>query len=171
MNQFLLNEPFFKKLNFDTNAAGTNKIESASTSVKAGTGGNPVDESDLVLTEIPDEDVPVDERTNTQGSENTEESGTGGYNPPPEGGGVPIPAIPVRPTKEEIANEDTSDFKPEILERLRLESSQFEEYYMTGKYLINELTVLILSHYWETEDRHLALLLDKSLHPIVYHQV
>jgi len=89
----------------DSNSAGTNKIESASTSVKAGTGGNPVDESDLVLTEIPDEDVPVDERTNTQGSENTEESGTGGYNPPPEGGGVPIPAIPVRPTKEEIASE------------------------------------------------------------------
>ena len=89
----------------DANSAGTNKIESASTSVKAGTGGNPVDESDLVLTEIPDEDVPVDERTNTQGSENTEESGTGGYNPPPEGGGVPIPAIPVRPTKEEISSE------------------------------------------------------------------
>lgn len=89
----------------DITPDGTNVIESASSSVKAGDGGNPVDESDLVLTEIPDEDVPVDERIKNQGPENTEGKGTGGYNPPPTGGGVAIPAIPIRPTRAEIESE------------------------------------------------------------------
>ena len=84
-----------------TSASATVKIGSAD----PGVGTPSIEASTLVLTEVPEEDVPVDERINTQGAENTEGEGTGGYNPPPEGGGVAIPAIPVRPTREEIKTE------------------------------------------------------------------
>ena len=81
-----------------TSASSTVKIGSAD----PGVGTPSIDASTLVLTEVPEEDVPLDERVDTQGPDNTEGAGTGGNNPPPEGGGHAIPAIPIRPTREEI---------------------------------------------------------------------
>ena len=89
---------------------GSNVIETGSATVKIGSAdpgvGTPsIEASTLVLTEVPEEDVPLDERVDTQGPDNTEGAGTGGNNPPPEGGGHAIPAIPIRPTREEIRNQ------------------------------------------------------------------
>ena len=86
---------------------GSNVIETGSATVKIGSAdpgvGTPsIDASTLVLTEVPEEDVPLDERVDTQGPDNTEGAGTGGNNPPPEGGGHAVPAIPIRQTREEI---------------------------------------------------------------------
>ena len=80
---------------------GSNVIETGSATVKIGSAdpgvGTPsIEASTLVLTEVPEEDVPLDERVDTQGPDNTEGAGTGGNNPPPEGGGHAVPAIPIR---------------------------------------------------------------------------
>ena len=53
-----------------------------------------------------------------------------------------------------------------ILEKLKLKPLKHSEYYITGKYEINNLTILFFSKYWETEDIHFALLLDKSLNVV-----
>ncbi|WP_036155227.1 hypothetical protein [Maribacter forsetii] len=53
-----------------------------------------------------------------------------------------------------------------VLKRLKLKPLKHSEYYITGKYEINNLTVLFFSEYWDTEDTHFAILLDKSLHII-----
>ena len=85
----------------------TSTINSASATVKIGSAdpgvGTPsIEASTLVLTEVPEEDVPLDERVNTQGPDNTERAGTGGNNPPPEGGGHAVPAIPIKLSNSEI---------------------------------------------------------------------
>jgi len=51
-----------------------------------------------------------------------------------------------------------------VLNRLKLEPLEHAEYYITGKYEINGLLLLFFSKYWDTEDVHFAILLDKSLH-------
>ena len=85
----------------------TSTINSASATVKIGSAdpgvGTPsIAASTLVLTEVPEEDVPLDERVNTQGPDNTEGAGTGGNNPPPEGGGHAVPAVPIKLSNSEI---------------------------------------------------------------------
>ena len=54
----------------------------------------------------------------------------------------------------------------DVLKKLNLKPLKHSEYYITGKYEINNLTILFFSEYWETEDIHFALLLDKSLNVI-----
>ncbi len=54
----------------------------------------------------------------------------------------------------------------QVLKKLNLELLENGEYYITGKYEINNLTVLFLSKYWISEDTHFALLLDQSLNVI-----
>lgn len=54
----------------------------------------------------------------------------------------------------------------QILKRLKLEPLKQSEYYITGKYEINNLIVLFFSKYWVYEDVHFAILLDKSLNII-----
>lgn len=54
----------------------------------------------------------------------------------------------------------------QILKKLKLESPEHFEYFITGKYEINDLTVLFISKYWVSEDIHFAILLDKSLNII-----
>jgi len=51
----------------------------------------------------------------------------------------------------------------EVLVKLNLETIDNREYYLTGKYEINNLTVLFISKYWDSEDAHFAILLDESL--------
>ncbi|MEO8933217.1 MAG: SH3 domain-containing protein [Xanthomarina sp.] len=51
----------------------------------------------------------------------------------------------------------------QILKTLKLEPLEYGEYYITGKYEINNLIVLFFSKYWDSEDVHFAILLDKSL--------
>ncbi|QCE40366.1 hypothetical protein [Psychroserpens sp. NJDZ02] len=53
-----------------------------------------------------------------------------------------------------------------ILKKLKLKPLKHSEYYITGKYEINNLIMLFFSEYWETEDIHFAILLDKSLNII-----
>lgn len=53
-----------------------------------------------------------------------------------------------------------------ILKRLKLEPLEHGEYYITGKYEINNLIILFFSEYWISEDIHFAILLDKSLNII-----
>lgn len=53
--------------------------------------------------------------------------------------------------------------EPEILKRLHLEPLEFGEYYLTGKYEINNSILLFISEYKLSEDIHSAILLDKSL--------
>ncbi|WP_430905645.1 SH3 domain-containing protein [Maribacter sp. 2-571] len=54
----------------------------------------------------------------------------------------------------------------QILKRLKLEPLEHSEYYITGKYAINNLMVLFFSKYWISENIHFAILLDKSLNVI-----
>ena len=54
----------------------------------------------------------------------------------------------------------------QVLKKLRLKPLDYSKYYITGKYEINNLLVLFLSEYWDTEDSHFAILLDKSLNVI-----
>lgn len=54
----------------------------------------------------------------------------------------------------------------QILKRLKLNSLKDKEYYITGKYEINNLIVLFLSEYSISEEVHFAVLLDKSLNII-----
>ena len=53
-----------------------------------------------------------------------------------------------------------------ILKKLKLKPLKHSEYYITGKYEINNLIMLFFSEYWKTEDIHFAILLDKSLNII-----
>jgi len=53
-----------------------------------------------------------------------------------------------------------------VLKRLKLESLEHSEYYITGKYEINNLLILFFSKYWVSEDSHFAILFDKSLNMI-----
>lgn len=53
-----------------------------------------------------------------------------------------------------------------ILKKLKLKPLKHSEYYITGKYEINNLIILFFSEYWDTEDVHFAILLNKSLHVI-----
>ncbi len=53
-----------------------------------------------------------------------------------------------------------------ILKKLELKPLDHSEYYITGKYEINNLLVLFFSEYWISEDTHFAILLDKSLNII-----
>jgi len=79
-------------------------ITSASSTVFIGTAAPSVGASSLSATTIPATDVDPADRTNSQGSESTENAGTGDYNPGVDGG-VPIPAIPVRATAADITSE------------------------------------------------------------------
>lgn len=54
----------------------------------------------------------------------------------------------------------------QILKRLKLKPLTHSEYYVTGKYEINNLIVLFFSEYRDSEDIHFAILLDKSLNII-----
>jgi len=54
----------------------------------------------------------------------------------------------------------------QILKRLKLPPLEHSEYYITGKYEINNLIILFLSKYWVSENIHFAILLDKSLNII-----
>ncbi|MBL4746162.1 MAG: hypothetical protein JKY08_07315 [Flavobacteriaceae bacterium] len=54
----------------------------------------------------------------------------------------------------------------EILKRLKLSALEHSEYYITGKYEINDLIVLFFSEYCVSENIHFAILLDKSLNII-----
>ena len=54
----------------------------------------------------------------------------------------------------------------QVLKRLKLEPLEHSEYYITGKYEINNLIVLFFSKYRISEDIHFAILLDKSLNTI-----
>ncbi len=54
----------------------------------------------------------------------------------------------------------------QVLKRLKLAPLDHSEYFITGKYEINNLIILFFSEYWDTEDVHFALLLDKSLNII-----
>jgi len=89
-------------------ADGSNEIETGSATVKIGSAdpgiGEPsVEASELKLVkEVVD--VPVEERVKKQGSARTEDAGTGGNNPNIDGD-WPTPAVPPRPTREEIKNE------------------------------------------------------------------
>ncbi|WCM42682.1 SH3 domain-containing protein [Flavobacterium sp. CBA20B-1] len=56
--------------------------------------------------------------------------------------------------------------EPLILKKLALEPLKEKEYFITGKYEINDQIVLFISKYWITEDIHSAILLDKSLNLI-----
>ena len=56
--------------------------------------------------------------------------------------------------------------EPQILEKLKLERSAFSEFYITGKYEINNSILLFVSKYSLSEDIHSAILLDKSLNII-----
>ncbi|WP_298541261.1 hypothetical protein [uncultured Aquimarina sp.] len=53
-----------------------------------------------------------------------------------------------------------------VLKRLNLSPLEHSEYYITGKYEINNLIVLFFSKYWVSENIHFAILLDKSLNII-----
>lgn len=50
-----------------------------------------------------------------------------------------------------------------ILKRLRFKTLAHGEYYITGKYEINNLLVLFFSQYSDSENRHFAMLFDSSL--------
>ena len=54
----------------------------------------------------------------------------------------------------------------QILKRLKLKPLNHSEYYIVGKYEINNLLVLFFSNYWISETTHFAILLDKSLNII-----
>jgi len=54
----------------------------------------------------------------------------------------------------------------QVLKQLKLPPLDHSEYFITGKYEINNLIVLFFSEYWDTENVHFALLLDKSLNII-----
>lgn len=54
----------------------------------------------------------------------------------------------------------------QILKKLKLPPLKNREYYITGKYKINNLIVLFLSEYSISENIHFAILLDKSLNII-----
>ena len=88
---------------FDVNSAGTDKIESGSTSVFIGTAAPTVDASELKVTDITKvidkgENIVEDEElVDAQGVDRTEEGGTGGYAPNAEGD-YPIPILLTRDT-------------------------------------------------------------------------
>lgn len=54
----------------------------------------------------------------------------------------------------------------QVLKKLKLEPLEHSEYYITGKYEINNLIVLFISKYWVSENIHFAILLNKSLNII-----
>jgi len=54
----------------------------------------------------------------------------------------------------------------QILKQLHLKPSDQSEYYLTGKYDINDLIVLFISKYRSSENHHFAILLDTSLNVI-----
>jgi hypothetical protein len=56
--------------------------------------------------------------------------------------------------------------EPKILKTLKLPPLEFKEYYIVGKYEINNMLVLFFSKYGENENIHFALLLDKYLNII-----
>ena len=88
---------------FDVNSAGTDKIETGSTSVFIGTAAPTVNASELKVTDITkaidngENIVEEEELVDAQGANRTEEGGTGGYAPNAEGD-YPIPILLTRDT-------------------------------------------------------------------------
>jgi uncharacterized protein YcbK (DUF882 family) len=88
---------------FDVNSAGTDKIETGSTSVFIGTAAPTVNASELKVTDITkaidngENIVEEEELVDAQGADRTEEGGTGGYAPNAEGD-YPIPILLTRDT-------------------------------------------------------------------------
>ena len=95
---------------FDVNSAGTDKIESGSTSVFIGTAAPTVDASELIVTDITkviengENIAEAESLVDAQGPDRTEEGGTGRYAPNAEGD-YPIPILLTVPDIEVVKTE------------------------------------------------------------------